>query len=124
MCKKPAFEDYCARPYLLGLQDKLFGCGDAVHDWYHVEPQAPCLVDDSGDLAVDVIIRCALFCALSLSVSLSLSLPLSLSSSYGAPSFVLSLSLWLNLSDRILGASVHLCFGLMCFRTPRVAPAA
>lgn len=37
----------------------LFGCGDAVHDFYHVEPQHTCLLDDEGRLAVDWLVRCA-----------------------------------------------------------------
>lgn len=34
--------------------------GDAVHDWYHVEPQYECLVDNAGQLVVDHILRCAI----------------------------------------------------------------
>ena len=37
----------------------LFNCGDAVHDFYHVEPQAPCLMDIDGRMNADYIVRCA-----------------------------------------------------------------
>ena len=59
LCTAPSFADFAARPYILGLQDQLFGCGDAIHDLYHVEPQAPCLMDINGDLNFDVLVRCA-----------------------------------------------------------------
>jgi hypothetical protein len=57
-CRDPKFTHYTARPYVMGLQDTIFGCGDAIHDFYHVEPQHTCLLDDSGQLVVDWVIRC------------------------------------------------------------------
>lgn len=57
-CRDPKFEHFAARPYVIGLQDKIFGCGEAVHDFYHVEPQYTCLLDDADRLVVDHIVRC------------------------------------------------------------------
>eukprot|EP00892_Ulva_mutabilis_P012447 jgi/Ulvmu1/9575/UM054_0005.1 len=56
-CRDPKFEHFAARPYILGIQDILFGCGDAVHDFYHVEPQYTCLLDDADRLVADHIVR-------------------------------------------------------------------
>lgn len=61
MCARPSFQQFCARPYILGAQTLLFGCGDsAIHDLYHVEPQSQCLLDGDGKLALDWLIRCAI----------------------------------------------------------------
>lgn len=57
-CRDPKFEHFASRPYVIGLQDKIFGCGEAVHDFYHVEPQYTCLLDDADRLVVDQIVRC------------------------------------------------------------------
>ena len=62
-CRDVTFPHFLARPYVLGLQDMLFRCGDAVHDFYHVEPQAACLLDAAGDFAVDWLVRCAPACS-------------------------------------------------------------
>lgn len=58
-CRDPTFEHYTAKPYVIGLQDTLFGCGDRVHDFYHVEPQHTCLLDAQANLVVDWIVRYA-----------------------------------------------------------------
>lgn len=58
-CRDVEFPHFLARPYVLGLQDMLFRCGDAIHDLYHVEPQNSCLLDAAGNLAVDWLVRCA-----------------------------------------------------------------
>jgi hypothetical protein len=60
-CRDPTFEHFAARPYVVGLQDLLFKCSDHVHDFYHVEPQHSCLLDDADHLVVDWIVRCACF---------------------------------------------------------------
>ena len=57
-CRDPPFAHFLARPYILGLQDMLFGCNEPIHDFYHVEPQSECLTDSAGQLAVDFIVRC------------------------------------------------------------------
>ena len=58
-CRDPTFQHYTSKPYVIGLQDTLYGCGDATHDFYHVEPQHTCLLDKSDNLVVDWVIRCA-----------------------------------------------------------------
>lgn len=67
----PSFARFLAQPWVLGLQDLLFECVDhtrggptglRTHDWYHIEPQARCLVGATGRPAVDFILRCALTC--------------------------------------------------------------
>ena len=58
-CHTVPFPAFCARPYLVGLQDLKFACGDAIHDFYHVEPQVDCLLDADRQLPVDFIVRCA-----------------------------------------------------------------
>ena len=56
-CRDPTFEHYTAKPYVIGLQDTLFSCGDRVHDFYHVEPQHTCLLDAQSNLVVDWVVR-------------------------------------------------------------------
>lgn len=56
-CTAPPFELFSSKPYVLGLQDMMFGCGDAIHDFYHTEPQGDCLLDVKGKLVVDYIVR-------------------------------------------------------------------
>lgn len=56
-CRAPSFEHFTATPYVLGVQDKVYGCQDYLHDLWHVQPQAPCLVDENENFAVDYIIR-------------------------------------------------------------------
>lgn len=64
LCRSPSFEHFLARPYIVGLQDMLFDCQQEIHDFYHVEPQFECLVDASGKLVADWVVRCALILSL------------------------------------------------------------
>jgi hypothetical protein len=56
-CRDPTFIQFTARPYILGLQDMLFQCSEPTHDFYHVEPQHTCLLDNEGHRVIDYIIR-------------------------------------------------------------------
>jgi hypothetical protein len=58
-CRDPSFAHFLARPYILGLQNLVFSCNEPIHDFYHVEPQHTCLLDDNKELVVDYILRCA-----------------------------------------------------------------
>lgn len=57
-CRDPTFEHYTSKPYVIGLQDTLFSCSDAIHDFYHVEPQHTCLLDAQSNLVIDWVVRC------------------------------------------------------------------
>ena len=63
-CYVPAFRHFTAQPFVLGVQDMLFKCGEHGHerktfDFFHVEPASPCLFSE-GRPVFDYVIRCAL----------------------------------------------------------------
>ena len=68
-CKAPSFQEFCQRPYVIGLQDREKGCytqeeklraqlplGEQ-HDFVHVEPLAQCLLTEGGRPAFDYALR-------------------------------------------------------------------
>lgn len=59
VCRLPSFEEFCRDPMVLGKQHMLFKCSqqNAAYNFFHVEPAARCMLDDSGASAVDFIIR-------------------------------------------------------------------
>ncbi|GLI71240.1 hypothetical protein VaNZ11_016361 [Volvox africanus] len=69
-CKQPSFRQFCKDPFIMGKISNLFNCvegqrdgvgprheGHWNFDFCHVEPAAPCMVDDAGKLVVDFVIR-------------------------------------------------------------------
>lgn len=63
-CTPPSFADFCADPTTMGRVSNLFRCCGKggkdnmwVHDFSAVEPIALCLTTESGQLAVDYLIR-------------------------------------------------------------------
>jgi hypothetical protein len=57
LCRDPPFEYFTAKPYVIGLQDKLYDCGDSRHDFFHVEPQHMCILDNDANLVMDWAVR-------------------------------------------------------------------
>ena len=56
-CRDVDFPQFAARPYTLAIQDRLFGCHNADHDFAHVETQASCLKADGDGFATDYLVR-------------------------------------------------------------------
>ena len=63
-CAPPSFRQFTWQPFILGVQDMVFQCGDHENqarsfDFFHVEPASPCLFTDAGLPVFDYVIRCA-----------------------------------------------------------------
>lgn len=73
-CQAPTFRQFTAQPFVLGVQDMLFKCGDhakqaANFDFFHVEPASPCLFTPQGEPVFDFAIRCGAAAAAAVSAA-------------------------------------------------------